>query len=182
MKTLILIVVLVVLGGTFYLVRIRNNTTVKSYSKSTKTSLAIAKNSISVARPSQASNTNYGFPTPPLSCSTNSSNIPLSIDYIITAMPCSATGGQQSLSCNGTILQGASNVSIDCSLANNSNKNRVVCSGTTNVASGPTNLALNYNCYPTNSLSHTIIYSCTGNIAGYSSGGISLPLNVSCSS
>ena len=128
----------------------------------------------------ELSTVNYGFPIPPLSCSTNASIIPLTSDFLITAMPCNSTASQQSLSCNGTILQGASNVSIDCAMMTNNDSNRVVCSGTTNVASGPVNLALNYTCYPTNSLSHTVIYTCSGNLAGFSSGGISLPLSVSC--
>ncbi len=177
MKTLLFIVVLVFIGGAFYLAN-RHNTNVKSYTKAVKSSLAVVKNSAN--SPAKLSNVNYGFPIPPLSCSTNASIIPLTSDFLITAMPCNSTASQQSLSCNGTILQGASNVSIDCAMMTNNDSNRVVCSGTTNVASGPVNLALNYTCYPTNSLSHTVIYTCSGNLAGFSSGGISLPLSVSC--
>ncbi len=182
MKTLLIAIVLVVLGGAFYFVHLKTSSTLKSYSKAAQNTLSPSSHK----QTAQVSSGVFGLPKPPLSCSTNVSSIPLTIDYEINAMPCSPAGVsnvQSVLSCNGTILQGASNVSINCSLANGSiGSPQAVCSGTTNVASSPTNLTLNYSCYSTNSLSHAVIYVCSGDIAGFSSAGISLPLTVNCSS
>ena len=56
MKTLLFIVVLVFIGGAFYLAN-RHNTNVKSYTKAVKSSLAVVKNSAN--SPAKLSNVSY---------------------------------------------------------------------------------------------------------------------------
>ena len=121
------------------------------------------------------------LPNPPLSCSTNASLMSLSPDYSITNMNCSPAGnpGSEVLRCNGTLLNGATNVSVNCSTPGHTvSQSGVNCRGSASNSGG--NMDLTYSCFNSNHLSGNAVYSCSGVLSGYSSLGISLPLSVSC--
>lgn len=121
------------------------------------------------------------IPSPPLSCFTNASLMPYTSDYSITDMNCSPSNspGNTVLLCNGTILNSATNVTVNCSTpGSTATENGVYCRGSASSSGG--NLNLNYSCYNSNHLTSNGVYVCNGVLSGYSSLGISLPLNVSC--
>lgn len=178
MKILLLIVALVIIGG---LVAVGAKSFNSNNNQQTK-----AKESIShQAKASTASQTaSTQLPPPPINCSTSANLIPLTSDYTITGMDCVAAGSSNVvLICNGSILQAGTNVTVDCSTpANTVVGNGAYCSGKANASASPGNLALNYSCYNSNQLSSSSVYSCSGDIAGYSTFGINLPLSVACGS
>lgn len=124
------------------------------------------------------------LPKPPLSCYTSASNMSLSSDYSITGMDCKSSNSPNLgvvLYCNGTLLQHATNVTLNCQIPSSQpNSNGVACSGTTNAASSPVNLALNFSCYANSSLAGNSVYTCSGELANYNTRGINLPLSVNC--
>ena len=129
--------------------------------------------------------TTQTLPKPPLSCNTNATAVPLTSDYLITDMGCVSSAVPRNgvvLICNGTLMQGASNVSMNCAPSGRTPGAGVVCSGSTNAASAPVNLALNYQCFASSAPTTDGIYVCSGDLANYGSLGISLPLSVSCGS
>lgn len=132
----------------------------------------------STKAPSGSGSYLYSLPNPPLSCSTSVSVMPLTADYSITGMVCANASGASML-CNGTLIQMSTNVTVDCT-APNSASNEVVCSGSANGSGLPQNLTLNYQCYASKALSNSSVYSCTGNIPGFSSLAINLTLTVNC--
>ncbi|MCL4357531.1 hypothetical protein M1512_01380 [Patescibacteria group bacterium] len=119
-----------------------------------------------------------------LSCSTSASVMPLTPDYSITEMGCSAPGSSSTyLICNGTITQHAVDVSLGCYRPHyQAAADQLECSGTTDALSSPTNLSLNYTCALPSTASNKVVYSCNGNLANYSSFAINLPLSVACAS
>lgn len=119
-----------------------------------------------------------------LSCSTSASIMPLTPDYSITEMGCDAAGSSATyLICNGTITQRAVDVSLGCYRPHyQAVPDQLECSGTTNALSNPTNLLLNYTCALPSTASNKVVYSCSGDLANFSSFAINLPLSVACAS
>ena len=177
MKTILVIVLMVIIGS---LVVIGGRSFKAANKSQIKPRLSIAR------RTSDASinktNSVQTLPQPPLTCSTNANLIPFTQDYTITGMDCVSAGtANVVLVCNGTILQGGTNVTVDCSApAGPITGNGVVCNGNANSSNSPGNLSLNYTCYNSSQLSNQSVYACSGDIVGYSSLGINLPLNVNC--
>ena len=122
------------------------------------------------------------FPNSQINCSTSVSLVPLSVDYTITGMNClSVPSNSVAIICNGTIMQRATIVSIGCYPPGHyTSADHLICSGSTNEQSNPTNLSLSYNCALPNLSSTTTIYSCSGSITNYGSFSINLPLDTSC--
>jgi hypothetical protein len=148
---------------------------------STATAVHTAKTTASTAK--TASSPSAILPKPPFSCATNVSLVQLSSDYVITNLNCNPPGltGDVVLSCDGTLFQGSTNLSLNCYRPNYyASSDQVVCSGTTNAGSGPVNLTLNYNCNLSSAATTQVLYSCNGYISGFGSFGISLPMSVSC--
>ncbi len=123
------------------------------------------------------------FPNSQITCSSSVSLVPLSVDYTITGMNClSVPGNTIAVICNGTIMQRATTVSIGCYPPGHyTSADHLICSGSTNEQSNPTNLSLSYNCALPNLSSTTTIYSCSGSITNYGSLSINLPLDTNCS-
>lgn len=125
------------------------------------------------------------YPKTSFNCNTNASLVDLSSDYTVDGMNCSdqnITAGNF-LSCNGTIFQHATNVSLLCYRSNYyTSSDLLQCNGTADGMNNPTNLSLSYTCVLSNQNGSTLLYTCNGSILGYSSFAVSLPMNIACNS
>lgn len=122
------------------------------------------------------------LPGPPFNCSTHVSLVQSSVDYVITGMNCQGSSGSTVLKCNGTVLKGATDVTMTCYKPNYIGiGDMVYCAGSTNALSSPTNLTLKYSCSGPGTENSTLVYNCTGSIGNYSSRAINLPMNTNCS-
>ncbi len=155
----------------------------RSQPASTKAHNQNAKH-IAKTAPKQAASPLSLYPKTSLNCSSEVSLVSLSRDYTVTNMGCIApaiASGVVFIKCNGTIMQRATDVSLNCYRAGYYSLNDLLnCSGTTNAASSPVNLLLNYTCNLPNMAGANVIYSCSGNIINYDTFSINLPLSVSC--
>lgn len=178
MKAIIIILIIAIVGGLFFV----GDRVLLSQHKSPIKSPKVLTKTVTL---NQNINPSSLYPSTPLNCSTNVSLIQLTTDYIVTNMPCNSpkvNANTTFMSCNGSILQSATNVSLDCYRLNYyASSDLLYCSGTTNAASAPSNLLLNYSCSLPYYSGNNSIYTCSGDIAGYSSLAISLPMSVSCS-
>ncbi len=178
MKPSYILLALVVIGSLIFIGGKAFSHSKTSSHKSTLVSKSASKTKNTSSSTPKSSSYLYSLPSPPLNCSTSVSLMPLTADYSVTGMDCANTSGASML-CNGTLTQRSTNVTIDCT-APNSASNEVACSGSANGSGLPTNLTLNYQCYASKALSNSSVYSCTGNIPGFSSLAINLTLTVNC--
>ena len=182
MKSLIILVILVLFGALLFVGG--SELASKKSSQPSNSSGTNAKKNKSYTT-NQTANRSNALPSPPITCSTSTSRISLSSDYTITGMGCGPSGVSNDivLICNGALMNSATNVSMVCSTPNNTVVgNGVDCRGSANQNSSPGNLSLSYSCYASNLLSSNSIYSCTGEMVGYSTLAINLPLTVNCGS
>ncbi len=125
------------------------------------------------------------YPKASLSCSTEVSLVQATVDYVVTGMGCSApsiSGNATFLRCNGTIMQHAVDVTLECRRSRHyAAIDQLECLGTTNSATNPTNLTLNYTCALPTLSGNKNLYTCSGAISGYKSLAINLPMTTTCS-